>query len=79
MLEFRFPLPPRPYGHNDFMSDRCSAFLGVFDAYVPLTPRMCGGPVIDKRGRVCGIAIANRNRGWIYAIPAAMAKGLLTD
>jgi serine protease Do len=72
-LEFRFRLPPIPYGHGYGQSNRCSAFPNVFDTHILLTPKMCGSPVIDKNGRVAGITIACRKRGWIYVIPANVA------
>ncbi|MHC4460740.1 MAG: trypsin-like peptidase domain-containing protein [Planctomycetota bacterium] len=77
-LEFRFPLPPSsymiPYSPPEYESLRCSAFPSVFETDIPLTPKMCGGPVIDKTGRVAGVAIGCRNRGRIYVIPAAVAR-----
>jgi S1-C subfamily serine protease len=91
-LEFRFPLVPSafmiPYHRPEYESLRWSALPSAFDSDVPLTPKTCGGPVIDRSGRVAGIAIASRGQpsmsldmilGRIYVIPASVAKGVVAE
>jgi serine protease Do len=97
-LEFRFPLAPTtgslPANPKDYesrrdpdlahVSLRRSGFPSVFDTAISLTPAQCGGPLIDLRGRVVGIAIACSRRGGetpaqIHAIPAAVARRFVTD
>jgi serine protease Do len=77
-LDFRFPLVPGWSPYPQDQSIRCSAFPSVFDTYLPLTLKMCGGPVIDKTGRVIGVTIARRRNhgetvGGIHVVPAAVA------
>ena len=78
-LELRFPLPLGRYVDRRRESLRRSAFPSVFDAPIPLMPNQCGGPVMDKTGRVAGIAIACRNQGRIAVIPAAVAGKVAAD
>jgi S1-C subfamily serine protease len=77
-VEVRLPLGPpsmpRPVGQ----SPRYSGFAGVFgvsvDTKVPL-----GGPIIDRSGRVAGVAIAWQVRGWLLVLPAATARTVIGE
>lgn len=84
-LEFRFPLVPETFSGFDpkTVSRRWFGFPSVFSTDVQLTPKQCGAPVIDKSGRVVGIAIASRtiygNFGQRHVIPARVARGVVAD
>jgi hypothetical protein len=86
-LDFQFPLPLSysiEYFGAENESLRWSGFPSVFGTNIPLTPKLCGGPVIDKTGRVAGITIACRtvpftSWGQRHVIPAAVAKDVLAD
>ncbi len=81
-LELRFTLGPtrRIVGSDgriiwpENQSRRWSGFPSVFDTDIPLTPTLCGAPVIDKNGRLCGIAIACRARGQTHVLPATVIR-----
>jgi S1-C subfamily serine protease len=55
----------------------------VFGTDIQLTPESCGGPVIDRNGRVVGIAIACRTEsggfGESHVIPASVARRVVAD
>ncbi len=55
----------------------------MFGTDIRLTPKQCGGPVIDRSGRVVGIAIACRGTyggfGQRHVIPAAVARKVVAD
>jgi S1-C subfamily serine protease len=55
----------------------------VFGTDIQLTPESCGGPVIDRNGRVVGIAITCRHEvggfGQSYVIPASAARRMISD
>ena len=78
-LELRFPLAPTSSGFPTYVSRRYSGFPSVFETHILLPPNLCGAPVIDRTGRVAGIAIACRNQGRIAVIPAAVAGKLAAD
>jgi len=86
-MQFRFPLPPSDltiqYNGAKYESRRWSAFPSVFDTDLPLTPELCGGPVIDRNGCVVGISIACRTTyggfGQRHVIPASVVKGVVAD
>ena len=86
-LEFRFPLPLSysiEYFGAEHESLRWSGFPSVFGTNIPLTPKLCGGPMIDKTGRVIGVAIACRtvpftSWGQRHVIPAAVAKCAIAE
>ncbi|WP_161604813.1 trypsin-like peptidase domain-containing protein [Roseiconus nitratireducens] len=62
----RTSLPPATVVHKyrieKYDSPRRSGFVGAFDSDIELAIRQVGGPVIDDRGHVRGIAIASRGR-----------------
>jgi len=60
---------PRPGGQSPRYSGFPTAYSVAVDAKSPL-----GGPVLDRTGRVMGVAIAWRARGWLLVVPAATAK-----
>ena len=78
-LEFHFPLAPVWSPYPKYISRRCSGFPSACDADIPLTPETCGGPVIDRTGRVAGIAIACRDHGRIHVIPAVVARAVVNE
>ncbi len=84
-LELRFALPPSNFWHYgaSTTSRRWWGFPSVFGTDIHLTPKQCGGPVIDKSGRVVGIAIACQgergNWGQRHVIPAHIARSVVAD
>jgi S1-C subfamily serine protease len=84
-LELHFPLVPFDFFTYDARSAsrRWWGFPSVFDTDIHLTPTLCGGPVIDRSGRVAGIAIACRMslgfKGERHVIPAHVARGVVDD
>jgi S1-C subfamily serine protease len=87
-LELNFTRPPsnsllQMYGTRT-ASRRWWGFPSVFGTDIQLTPKLCGGPVIDRSGRVAGIAIACRSirspdKGECHVIPAHVARGVVAD
>jgi len=82
-LELRFPLPPSnfwDYRAKD-TSRRWWRFPSVFDTDIRLTPKQCGGPVIDKSGHVVGIVIAclGERFGPRHVIPARVARRVANE
>jgi serine protease Do len=81
-LEFRFSLfPVEYYGRT---SRRWWGYPSVFVTDFRLTPKHCGGPVIDRNGQVAGIAIACKgirdpDKGECHVIPAHVARGVAAD
>ncbi len=55
----------------------------MFDTDIRLKAEQCGGPVIDKSGRVVGIVIAcvghHGNYGPRRVIPAHIARSVVAD
>lgn len=84
-LEFRFALLPFDFFRSNARtaSRRWWGFPSVFDTDVQLAPTQCGGPMIDRSGRVAGIAIACHlsfgNLGQRHVIPAAVARQVFAD
>jgi hypothetical protein len=64
-------------------SARWWGFPEVFDIDAPLKARHGGAPVIDRNGRVVGIAISSLNRfgsrAKCHVIPAHVAVRLIAD
>lgn len=83
-LELRFRLPPSNFWRYTAKgaSHRWWGFPSVFGTDIHLTAKECGGPVIDKSGRVVGIAIAclgNRYFGQRDVLPAHVARKVVAD
>jgi S1-C subfamily serine protease len=68
------PIVPTP----PHQSRRCSGFAVAFDTHMPLTPQLCGAPVIGSRGDVVGVATAVRSGGQVHVIPASVVKDALS-
>lgn len=78
-LELHPVLGPPGYPRPEGQSPRCSGFDRVYSVAVEQKSPLCGGPVIDREGRVVGVAIAWRARGWLLVMPAATAKTVSAD
>lgn len=75
VLELRFPLPSESSTDAwESKSNRRSAFPKVFASDVPIAPDRCGGPMLDRQGRVVGVTVACRTHGRVYVVPAALAR-----
>jgi S1-C subfamily serine protease len=77
-IALRCPLPAESLPRPDGQSPRYSGFTGVFSVAVESESPL-GGPVLDRHGRVLGVAIAWRARGWLLVVPAAIAQALIGD
>ena len=89
-LNLQFTWPPynlvTPTDHQTKTASlRWWGFPRVFDTDIRLKRTECGGPVIDRSGRVVGIYIASGStvHGGVFAfhhvIPAQVANGLISD
>lgn len=78
-MEFRFPLPPARYARSEYSGHRRRDFPIAFDTDIPLTPNLCGGPVIDRTGRIVGTVIACRAWGRTSVVPAAVARSVVVE
>jgi hypothetical protein len=58
---------------------RYSGFALTYSVATDPDATMCGGPVLDAKGRAVGIGIAWRARGWLLVVPAAAAKAVAGD
>lgn len=72
----RTSLPPATMVHyyriEKYGSPRRSGFAGAFDSDIELAIRQVGGPVIDDRGHIRGIAIASRGRAKTHRGPTTV-------
>ncbi|MGH7134510.1 MAG: hypothetical protein ACREHD_02155, partial [Pirellulales bacterium] len=68
------PKLPRPDGQSARSSGFTRAYNVAVDAHSPL-----GGPVFDRAGRIVGVAIAWRARGWLLVLPAVTAKSVIDE
>jgi S1-C subfamily serine protease len=76
--DLRVPLPGPIVPTPPNQSRRCSGFGDAFDTHMPLTPQLCGAPVIGSRGDIIGVAIAVRSGGQVHVIPASVVKDVLS-
>jgi len=58
---------------------RYSGFSLAYSVATDPDAPMCGGPVLDAKGRAVGIGIAWRAPGWLLVLPAAAAKAVAGD
>lgn len=83
LLELRAVLPPANFWAYDASttSRRWWGFPSVLGTDIRLTPKLCGGPVIDMSGRVVGIAIAclGESVGERHVLPAHLVKEMVAD
>lgn len=63
----------------DGQSPRRSGFASVFGVAVVPGPAILGGPVFDQTGKIVGVAVAARERGWVLAVPAAVVRRTAAD
>jgi serine protease Do len=59
------------------LSERRGGFAQAIQHDSVLTPRDCGGPVVDLDGRVVGINIARASRVESYALPVSVVRPAL--
>lgn len=76
-MEIAFRWPPDVRLYNE--STRWSGFPAVFDTDVILEPKLCGGPLVDRAGRIVGVTIACRGDlpGQTHVLPAAVVRDFL--
>ena len=65
--------PQDEWGGGPF-SERRSGFPAVLLHDTPLSPKDCGGPLVDTDGRTVGINIARALRTTTYALPAGVVR-----
>ena len=68
------PELPRPDGQSPRYSGFALVYNMIVDAKSPL-----GGPVIDRHGRIVGVAIAWRARRWLLVLPGETAKAVAEE
>ena len=61
-------------GSLHLLSHRRTGFPDVFSTDLDLSPKMCGGPLLDIEGRVIGLNIARVSEIESYAIPADVLR-----
>ncbi|MBX3443032.1 MAG: trypsin-like peptidase domain-containing protein [Planctomyces sp.] len=67
---------------DDFPLDDQTPRRSGLEAYGILADRtdpLFGGPVVNARGEVVGIAIASRQKGWTLMLPASAARQFVDD
>ncbi|HUY35817.1 MAG TPA: serine protease [Pirellulales bacterium] len=78
MLELLQLLDPAELPQPDGQSPRYSGFARAYNVTVDAKSPL-GGPVVDRTGRVLGVAIAWRARGWLLVLPGATAKTIIEE
>jgi S1-C subfamily serine protease len=61
------------------LSGRRSGFPAVLQTDMVLSPKDCGGPVVDLDGNVLGISIARAGRVETWVLPGENIRPLLAD
>lgn len=61
------------------LSDRRGGFSKVIQHDTVLSPKQCGGPLVDLEGNVLGINIARAGRVETWALPADVIEPVLKD
>ena len=61
------------------LSGRRTGFGSVIQTDMVLTPKDCGGPVVDLDGKVLGVNIARAGRVETWILPSEVIKPLLAD
>lgn len=64
-------------GRSGVVSERRSGFRNVIQHDIELSPKDCGGPLVDRDGQVIGMSIARRGRESSLAIPVESVFQLL--
>jgi len=77
-LELLQVLDPAHVPQPDGQSPRYSGFARAYNVTVDRESPL-GGPVTDRSGRVMGVAIAWRARGWLLVLPGATAKTVVDE
>lgn len=79
-VQLREVLAP-PFSSPRFagQTPRSSGFPRVLSVNANATSEMCGGPVMERDGRASGIALGWRNNGWLFVLPAALAKTIAAE
>ncbi|HUE16669.1 MAG TPA: trypsin-like peptidase domain-containing protein [Planctomycetaceae bacterium] len=72
-------LPSEPSWPGNDLRCRYSGFSLAYSVITDPDSILCGGPVLDAKGRAVGIGIAWRARGWLLVLPAAAAKAVAGD
>ncbi|MEO1006998.1 MAG: trypsin-like peptidase domain-containing protein [Planctomycetota bacterium] len=67
-------LAPAFYPHPAGQSLRYTGFRDAFGIMTSSNASLCGGPVVDREGRLLGIAIAWHRPGWLLVLPADVVK-----
>ena len=70
-------LAPSQFPHPESQSLRSSGFREALSIAVHSELALCGGPVIDKQGRLLGIGIAFHRPGWLVVLPTEKLSEVL--
>lgn len=60
-------------------SRRLTGFPSVLTHDIPLTPEQCGGPLVNREGKIVAINIARHGRVESFAIPIGVVRKLVAD
>lgn len=78
-IELREVLAPPTFPRLAGQTPRSTGFPRVSSVNTNVTTEICGGPVIDHTGKAIGIAIAWRNNGWLFVLPADILKSIASN
>jgi len=70
-------LAPSNFPHLEGQSFRSTGFQKVLSVTVHSESALCGGPVMDKSGRLLGIGIALHRPGWLLVLPSSVVLEVL--
>jgi S1-C subfamily serine protease len=67
------------FWHAEPLSLRRDGFPSAFAHDAPVAPELCGGPVVDRDGRVVGVNIARADGALTLAVPADVVQAVVAE
>ena len=68
-----------PTQFNGPLSSRRDDFFRAIQHDTVIQPSLCGGPVLDSRGRMVGLNVARADRIATYMVPSTILKSLVVQ
>jgi len=68
---------PRMKMSHGNLSEKSSGYPDAIQHDIPLPPQLCGGPLLDLKGKCIGINVSRAGRTKTYAIPADEIQAML--
>ena len=68
-----------PTQFNGPLSSRRDDFFRAIQHDTVIQPNLCGGPVLDSRGRMVGLNVARADRIATYMVPSTILKSLVVQ